>query len=355
MSDSLFMPLAQRAAGRRELVGWEAVWMPLGEGEAERLTIGIGSGWKPIEVPRQLAAQEGRQSVWYRTEFPRPDHAGRVVLRIGGAFLATNVWLNGRLLGSHYGYFAPFGFDLTPYLKAENLLVICCESPVEAQPEKKRHIMGIFNDGDLKPYPASAYASLPDDYRLEVPVGLWRPVELEYVGPIAVDWMRVKPTFEGGDGRLEVDARLRNLDGRQMDGEVELVVPVPNRDALRLRREVHLAGGAEETVTMRLALPGAKKWEPWRFGAQPMYRVELVTRTADGSESSRVEESFAFREVTADIGPRRWSLRVNGRPMFLRLADELMADYRKEGEAMTKRENTIKMADSNKAFAHFAW
>src|SRR5258708_7122869 len=44
-----------------------------------------------------------------------------------------------------------------------------------------------------------------------------------------------------------------------------------------------------------------------------------------------------------------------GRPMFLRLAEELMAAYRKEGEAMSKREQTIKMADSNKAFAHFAW
>jgi len=44
-----------------------------------------------------------------------------------------------------------------------------------------------------------------------------------------------------------------------------------------------------------------------------------------------------------------------GRPMFLRLADELMAAYRKEGEAMTKRENTIKMAESNKAFAHYRW
>ena len=44
-----------------------------------------------------------------------------------------------------------------------------------------------------------------------------------------------------------------------------------------------------------------------------------------------------------------------GRPMFMRLADEFMAAYRREGEAMTKRENTIKMAESNKAFAHFAW
>jgi small subunit ribosomal protein S7 len=44
-----------------------------------------------------------------------------------------------------------------------------------------------------------------------------------------------------------------------------------------------------------------------------------------------------------------------GRPMSIRLAEELMAAYRREGDAMTKRENTIKMAESNKAFAHFAW
>jgi beta-mannosidase len=318
MSDCLFLPMPQRAAGVRELSTWEAVWTSLGEGEAERLTLGRGSGWKPIEVPRQLSAREGRQSVWYRTEFPRPDHSGRVVLRIGGAFLATNVWLNGKLLGSHYGYFAPFGFDLTPYLKPENLLVICCESPVETLPNLKRHIMGLFNEGDLKPYPASAFSSLPDEYQWEVPVGLWRPVELEYVGPITIDWMRLKPGFEGGDGRLEVEARLRNLDGRQMDGEVELVVPAPGREPLRLKREVRLAGGADHRLTMRLAFPGARRWDPWRLGEQPIYSAELITRSAGGIESARVQDSFAFRELTWDIGPRRWALSVNGRPIFLR-------------------------------------
>ena len=44
-----------------------------------------------------------------------------------------------------------------------------------------------------------------------------------------------------------------------------------------------------------------------------------------------------------------------GRPMFLRLADELMAANRREGEAIAKREQTIKMAEANKAFSHFAW
>src|SRR5207302_1283720 len=252
-----------------------------------------------------------------------------------------------RLLGSHYGYFAPFGFDLTPYLKAENLLVICCESPIETQPEKKRHIMGLFNDGDLKPYPASAYASLPEPYRSEVPLGLWQPVQLEYVGPISVDWLRLKPSFEAGDGRLEVEARLRNLDGRPMDGEVELVVPIPGRESLKLRREVRLGGGMEQTVAMRLALPGAKRWEPWRFGERHVYRAEVIARAADGAESSRIDDGFAFRELSWDIGPRRWSFSVNGRPVFLRGAcyapsyrlDELSAELFASDIATAKAAN----------------
>jgi small subunit ribosomal protein S7 len=61
------------------------------------------------------------------------------------------------------------------------------------------------------------------------------------------------------------------------------------------------------------------------------------------------QQSLAIRWI---IGASRGK---SGRPMFQRLAEELMAAYRREGEAMTKRENTIKMAESNKAFAHFAW
>jgi len=61
------------------------------------------------------------------------------------------------------------------------------------------------------------------------------------------------------------------------------------------------------------------------------------------------QQSLAIRWI---IGAARSK---HGRPMFLSLAEEFMAAYRREGEAMTKRENTIKMADSNKAFAHFAW
>ncbi|KND48589.1 MAG: ribosomal protein S7 [Parcubacteria bacterium C7867-005] len=44
-----------------------------------------------------------------------------------------------------------------------------------------------------------------------------------------------------------------------------------------------------------------------------------------------------------------------GKPMHEKLAEEIVAASNNEGDAVKKRENTHKMADANKAFAHFAW
>ena len=44
-----------------------------------------------------------------------------------------------------------------------------------------------------------------------------------------------------------------------------------------------------------------------------------------------------------------------GKPMADRLAEELIAAYKKEGAAIQTRENVHRMAEANKAFAHFAW
>ncbi|MEI6296973.1 MAG: 30S ribosomal protein S7 [bacterium] len=44
-----------------------------------------------------------------------------------------------------------------------------------------------------------------------------------------------------------------------------------------------------------------------------------------------------------------------GQPMAKKLADELILASKNEGEAFKKRENTHKMAEANRAFAHFAW
>jgi small subunit ribosomal protein S7 len=44
-----------------------------------------------------------------------------------------------------------------------------------------------------------------------------------------------------------------------------------------------------------------------------------------------------------------------GVPMAQKLAAELLAANNNEGEAVKRRENTHRMAEANKAFAHFSW
>ena len=61
------------------------------------------------------------------------------------------------------------------------------------------------------------------------------------------------------------------------------------------------------------------------------------------------QQSLAFRWILTAVRGKK------GRPTHLKLADELVAAFNREGAAMTKRENTHKMAEANKAFAHFAW
>ncbi|MCM2372035.1 30S ribosomal protein S7 [Aporhodopirellula aestuarii] len=61
------------------------------------------------------------------------------------------------------------------------------------------------------------------------------------------------------------------------------------------------------------------------------------------------QQSLAIRWILGAVREKK------GRPMHLKLADELLAGFKKEGAAYTRRENTHRMADANKAFAHFAW
>ena len=65
--------------------------------------------------------------------------------------------------------------------------------------------------------------------------------------------------------------------------------------------------------------------------------------------TAKRQQSLAFRWIRDAV--RKGS----GRPTCERLANELMSAFRGEGTAVTTRENVHRMAEANKAFAHFAW
>jgi small subunit ribosomal protein S7 len=84
--------------------------------------------------------------------------------------------------------------------------------------------------------------------------------------------------------------------------------------------------------------------------------IEVRSRRVGGANYQVPTSVNPKRRQTLAI---RWILLAargkKGRPMDSRLAEELIAAFKREGTAMTTRENVHRMADANKAFAHFAW
>ena len=84
--------------------------------------------------------------------------------------------------------------------------------------------------------------------------------------------------------------------------------------------------------------------------------TEVRSRRVGGANYQVPREVRPERRVALAM---RWILdtarKGKGTPMHKRLAEELILANKNEGEAVKKRENTHKMAEANKAFAHFAW
>ena len=84
--------------------------------------------------------------------------------------------------------------------------------------------------------------------------------------------------------------------------------------------------------------------------------VELKARRVGGATYQIPIEVRHDRSMSLAL---RWLLNAarsrRGAPMEKRLADELLAAFKSEGAAVRKREETHKMAEANRAFAHYRW
>ena len=85
-------------------------------------------------------------------------------------------------------------------------------------------------------------------------------------------------------------------------------------------------------------------------------QVEVRSRRVGGANYQVPREVRSQRKLALAV---RWIINASrsgkGKPMSEKLAAELIAASKKEGQAFKKREDTHRMAEANRAFAHFAW
>jgi len=113
--------------------------------------------------------------------------------------------------------------------------------------------------------------------------------------------------------------------------------------------------GAMEIVTEKIKeVPPLEIFETAINNVKPS--LEVRSKRVGGASyqvpmqvNPKRQQSLAFRWILASARGKK------GKPMAQRLANELADAYNRTGGAMTMRENVHRMAEANKAFAHFAW
>jgi small subunit ribosomal protein S7 len=85
-------------------------------------------------------------------------------------------------------------------------------------------------------------------------------------------------------------------------------------------------------------------------------RLEVKPRRVGGATYQVPVEVSQARGISLALRwIRDYAKAKKGKPMEERLAEELLAAYKGEGSSIKKRDDTHKMAEANKAFAHFRW
>lgn len=325
--------LAPLAAGVPELDGeWRVAFSDPGQADDDACAAPNcpDAYWEKARLPHLRCGTAERSTLWYRHDFRfdplRP--CGHTLLRFGGAFYHTDVWLNGVALGAHQGYFQPFGFDVSGLLRpGDNVVAVRCHFPIEANALKhKTAVAGIFADWDCKPYPSAYYPHLPAPHEWVVPLGLWQPVQLQPSGSVLVESFNVLPEVvnpqwwaaRADAANVRVVVQLRNLAPAAQDAHLSLTLSPGNFEGETVARgqwKVSLAGYAYRQVTLTLTMTRPRLWFPWTHGTPNLYRA--VLSVTDGEAvSDELTQVFGIRTLEATVDAQRWEWQLNGRRIF---------------------------------------
>ncbi len=154
---------------------------------------------------------------------------------------------------------------------------------------------------------------------------------------------------------------------RRRRAEKRVVLPDPKYKSVTVSRFINtimtqgkkskaegIVYGAFEILAQKTGKPAIEVFQKAIDNARPL--LEIKPRRIGG----------ATYQVPIDVKPERgvsivmrwirnFARTKKGKPMEIKLADDLLEAYNNQGSAVKKRDDTHKMAEANKAFAHYRW
>ena len=203
----------------------------------------------------------------YRRSFTLPENfnRGRVLLHIGAADQKAEVFVNGKLVGSHVGGYEAFSFDITDVLAEDNTLEILCRDDLrdQSQPYGKQ----VMKRGGMWYTPVS---------------GIWQTVWLESVPETYIEEL--------------------NIENRGTSVTIDIGRDIPGTVTVAGLGEFPLVGGK---VTISPENPHL--WSP-----EDPYLYEFTVTAGE----DKVESYFALRTLEIKKVGDHQRLCLNGKPYF---------------------------------------
>ena len=294
--------------------------------DISRVWRGEGS-WQSVRLP-DYRGPVGWWAGYYRKVLDIPASVWKqeaIVLRFGAVDYKCQVYINGRMVATHEGYFAPFEVEVTPYLRrdSENVLVVRIQNESIMLGDDSWNGGGVDGDkiyADVGPGwddPVLGWHECPPG------AGIWQKVYLEGRPKLAVTGLFVRPDLKRKtvEVRVEVDHR----DNTNRDIDLSLSIYPKN-----------FHGPALENIPVKAAPagPGSTRVPCRRCAsatsAPGSPRVPIFTPSAprvrpkDGGPADVAQDHFGMREFRMDdTSAVKGTLYLNGEPIILRGADTM--------------------------------
>lgn len=210
---------------------------------------------------------EPSQVLWYKRNFTIPTEwdGQRISLNFGAVDWKADVWINDIKIGSHTGGYAPFSFDITPFLtKGEQEISVKVWDPT--------------NEG---PQPRGKQVREPEGIYYTPVTGIWQTVWLEPMNPKSFKKINFTPNIDNNTVKLE--AETTNLETGDI---IEVIVLEDNKEITRAK----FAAGE----SLDIILEDPKLWSP----ESPFLYRTIVKLISNKETVDEVKSYFAMRKIS---------------------------------------------------------
>ncbi|MGW8257062.1 MAG: glycoside hydrolase family 2 protein, partial [Thermoguttaceae bacterium] len=321
------------------------------ETEADRLdfasTLAGRGKWKRLKIPHYEGPM-GRAKTYYRTTFEVTQEMldkGALFVHFNGVDYIAHVFVNGALVGSHEGLFAPFEFEITPNVRlGENVLLVQVVNDfiMLGNSSDKGFIHGVKNGEGDKIYactgpnwdePEVGWHACPPG------MGIYQDVYIEARHRIHLHDIFVRPMSL--DGKAEAWIEVFGCDQKPVPAKIELSIFGQNfpqtvfSDKLIKSHEVSNAGNTAKKGSnllvrsgvncykIPITIPNPRLWntqEPW------LYQLQAKLLDKQGHVIDSAKRQFGMRTFRMEyVKKPKGRMYLNGKYIKLRGANTMGA------------------------------